>query len=231
MITERPSLSVAAVLVPSRLVECSHVLSFDRRLALLRLLCFSKLGVLGSCSLVVGVHQHVRYLHKRLLNMLSSFGTSLDVVDLRVLLQECFYLLKADLPTAFQVALVPYHQNLGLGGTRILDLVVPIAAGVLEGLPVGDVVYDHEGMGSAVVRASDGPETFVACSVPDLQFDLISPKREGLKSEVDPDGGEEDLTEFVIGVSDHDGGLPDTGVADEYYFEEIMVLPLALQHS
>lgn len=86
-------------------------------------------------------------------------------------------------------------------------------------------------MGSAVVRAGDGPETFVACSVPDLQLDLISPEREGLKSEVDPDGGEEDLAEFVIGVSDDDGGLADTRIADEDYFEEIMVLPLALQHA
>lgn len=55
----------------------------------------------------------------------------------------------------------------------------PKVVNVLETLLAGDVVYDDDGVGSFIVGPSDGSETFLSCSVPNLQLDHFPLDRQG----------------------------------------------------
>lgn len=50
----------------------------------------------------------------------------------------------------------------------------PELLNVFEGLIAGEVVDHDDAMCAFVVRTGDGAESFLACSIPDLQFDLTA---------------------------------------------------------
>jgi hypothetical protein len=58
----------------------------------------------------------------------------------------------------------------------------------LVGLPIADVVYGEAGIGVSEVSLRDGPEAFLACRVPHLQFDWTLVYLQGFEFEVKADG-------------------------------------------
>lgn len=69
---------------------------------------------------------------------------------------------------------------------------------------IGYVEDYQQGMSASIVGTGDGAKAFVASSVPDLQLHLVAVQWEGFEAEVHADSGEEDLAEFVVGVSYYD---------------------------
>jgi hypothetical protein len=55
----------------------------------------------------------------------------------------------------------------------LLDLVHPVLDGA-EALAVGDVVSHDDTVCTLIIAGGDGLETFLACSVPDLELDGLS---------------------------------------------------------
>lgn len=87
-------------------------------------------------------------------------------------------------------------------------------------------------MSPLVVCPSDCPEPLLTCRVPNLQFyhvplycdrPVYSPKL--LEPEIDPDCREVGFLEGVVGKPAEKGGLANGAVADQHYFEQVVVLP------
>lgn len=57
---------------------------------------------------------------------------------------------------------------------------------IVKRLFVGDVIYEHDAHGPAVVGGSDGAEALLAGGVPDLKLDLFAVHFNGPDLEVDP---------------------------------------------
>lgn len=96
-----------------------------------------------------------------------------------------------------------------------------------QGVLTGDVVYDHSCTCSIVIVASDTPQLFVACRVPQLQLHLTVPCRNVsiLDCDLDLGEGRADCAHELVfshGASlSHleDGRLPHEGIAAEDNFE------------
>lgn len=50
----------------------------------------------------------------------------------------------------------------------------PKGIDIIKALLAGDIIDDKDGVGTLVVGASDGPEAFLACCVPNLQLHDLS---------------------------------------------------------
>lgn len=68
----------------------------------------------------------------------------------------------------------------------------------VEGSLVGDVVYQQDAHGAAVVGGGDGAEALLAGRVPDLELDALSIELNGPDLEVNANGGDEGRREGVL---------------------------------
>ena len=104
----------------------------------------------------------------------------------------------------------------------LLHLAHPVLDGT-EALSVCDVVGYDDSVSSLIVAASDGFESLLARGVPDLQFDGFPIDIDGSNFEVDSDGGHEIISEDVVGESEEQGRLSDSGVSDQQDLEQVVV--------
>ena len=80
---------------------------------------------------------------------------------------------------------------------------------------VGDIVYQQDAHGAAVVGGGDGAEALLAGRVPDLQLDALAIELDGPDLEVDADGGDEGRGEGVLAEAQQAARLADARVAYE----------------
>ena len=177
---------------------------FYRRLSCCRFLAFAQFGVLGRDGLVVRVDEHGCYFLESLFDVFCSFCACFDILNFLMFLKEGLHQFSGYCPAVVEIGLVADEQYLCFGWAGAAYFVVPVVGGIFEGLFVGEVEHNQEGMCPAVVGTGDGAETFVAGSVPDLQFYLVAAQGERFESEVDPDRGQEHLAELVVRVTHHD---------------------------
>ena len=109
---------------------------------------------------------------------------------------------------------------------RILCIMNDTSTWVLE---IGDVVGHDDAVSALVVAASNGLEALLASGVPNLELnglsvDIDGPDflqtrlaREGGTYEVDSDCGHEVVCEHVVGESEKQGGLSDSGVSNQQH--------------
>ena len=96
--------------------------------------------------------------------------------------------------------------------SMLLDLAYPITNG-FERAAVGNVVYEDDSLGSAEVGGGDGAESFLACGIPDLEFDPFVIDFNVFDFEVDSDCGDEGWGEGVVCVPEEETGLSYTGIS------------------
>ena len=106
------------------------------------------------------------------------------------------------------------------------DFVHPELLNILKSPADLEVEDQNNALSIFVVCAGDGPESLLACGIPDLQLDSIVIKFECsasdgllLELEVDADGGEVTLFEWVVSKAAKERGLADGTVTDEDSFE------------
>jgi hypothetical protein len=80
---------------------------------------------------------------------------------------------------------------------QTVDLLHPVP-NVLERIAVGDVVNKDDPIASAVVRGSDRPETFLACGIPNLEFDGFAFAGDRFDLEIDADRRNVVFTENIV---------------------------------
>ena len=126
------------------------------------------------------------------------------------------------------VDLVTHQDPQYLGRGVLLDLPEPVRTTV-ECWLVGDVIHEYEGVGRAVVGLGDAPEPkpgvnstsdrrispLLACSVPDLQFDLLSVNLNSFDHEVHSDGGSLSRRKHSLGEPPDQAGLAHTSISDQ----------------
>lgn len=83
--------------------------------------------------------------------------------------------------------------------------------------------YEHY-MGTFVISAGDGPESFLACGVPDLELALLLVDFEGFELEVDTNGGGVVLEVGVLAEAEKDAGLTDALASHDDDLEQVVVL-------
>ncbi len=71
------------------------------------------------------------------------------------------------------IALIADEDAGDVVGGVLLDLVHPVLDGA-EALAVGDVVSHDDTVCTLIIAGGDGLETFLACSVPDLELNSLS---------------------------------------------------------
>lgn len=65
----------------------------------------------------------------------------------------------------------------------------------------------NRGRSTFIICVSDGAETFLSCSIPDLQFDVFAITVDCLESKVDSDSGHVVLVELVVGKTKQEATL------------------------
>lgn len=77
-----------------------------------------------------------------------------------------------------QIGLVAHKELVDVFASVSVNLVQPLLH-VVERLIVCHIVYNNDSVGSAVVRRSDGTETFLSGCVPDLKLDGLAIELDG----------------------------------------------------
>ena len=72
----------------------------------------------------------------------------------------------------------------------------------------GNIVDEQGSDGTAVVGAGDGPEIFLASSIPDLQFDGFLAHLNDLRAKFNSNSSVMVIFELVVEKLQYDGGLP-----------------------
>jgi hypothetical protein len=96
----------------------------------------------------------------------------------------------------------------------------------LESFSIVDGIYKHHSSGTLVISLSDCLESLLASSVPNLHFDLDIVDINGFNFEIYANRGDVGNFVLLIGVAQKNVGFTDSGVADDDYFDEVVVLLL-----
>ena len=78
-------------------------------------------------------------------------------------------------------------------------------------------------MGTTIVGGRDGSESLLAGGVPDLQFDRLTIEFNGSDLEVHTNGGDVVLGVGVVGETQQQARLSDTGIADQQQLKQVIV--------
>lgn len=103
-------------------------------------------------------------------------------------------------------------KQLSVPWTGVLYFIVPIINSVIEWSLVSDVKNDHQSMCSSIVRAGYCSETFMTCSVPNLQLDFAIIERKWFKPEINSNSCQKYFAKLIICISDNNRWLPDTRI-------------------
>ncbi len=122
----------------------------------------------------------------------------------------------------FEIVLVANQENFHVWIAIHLDLIEPVLD-MGKSLFSGDVIHEQGANGTSVVWPGNGPEIFLACSVPDLQFDILILDRYGLGAELNSNGYIMGGAGFSLNKLKNDTGLAHPGVSDDDELEEVMV--------
>ncbi len=84
---------------------------------------------------------------------------------------------------------------------------------------------------TSIVSTSDGAKTFLAGSVPNLEFAQFVVNLGHFESKVDSDGGQVVVNEVVITEADEEGRFPDSLVAyDDYLKQKILLFDHSIDY-
>lgn len=94
---------------------------------------------------------------------------------------------------------------------------------MLKSFLSGDVIHQQCSDGTSIIRASDGSEILLACSVPDLQFDIFIPNINSLGPELNADSNIMGRPGLILDKLQHNAWFTDTCVSDDDEFKQVMV--------
>ena len=98
---------------------------------------------------------------------------------------------------------------------------------VLEAFLVSDVEYEDAAVCSAVKRVTKRLEALLTGGIPNLRRHDLVIKDKLLVAKIGTDGRLELLDELALAVLLNEGGLPDSGVADNNQFQKTLFLHLS----
>lgn len=84
---------------------------------------------------------------------------------------------------------------------------------------IGHVVDKKNTHSTTVVSRGDGTETFLACSIPDLQLHSLAIQLNRTDLEINTDGGDERRSEGVFAETEETAGLAYARVSDQQKFD------------
>lgn len=118
-----------------------------------------------------------------------------------------------------------------------LNLVEPECIDAVEALLVGDIVDEENSMCAwmnivftFIVSVGDGSEPLLTCSVPDLQFDILSIGIDCFESKIDSDSGHIVFIELVVSKPQQKATFSYWWVTNYDVLEEMIILSAALAH-
>lgn len=152
-------------------------------------------------------------------------NTNKGLIDINVILGGTFKKRNAKFPGELlsffrghdlfiqHVAFVTHQEFVDVHIRMLLDLTDPVAD-TLKGATVRDVVNEQNALRATKVRSGDCSETLLAGRVPDLKLDLGAVDIYILDLEVNANRRNEGGTERVVGVTQQQASLTDSGVAN-----------------
>ena len=124
-----------------------------------------------------------------------------------------------DLSHLDEVRLVPDQHDGDPSIRIILEFPQPLLY-VFKGLTLGNIEGNNGSNSSTVVRISDGPETLLTSSVPDLILDRFALDECGLGGELNPNSGLGVHIEGVVNKAGKKVRLPDPRVSNHNYLKQ-----------
>jgi len=147
------------------------------------LLFVGHLGVLQGKSFLKLPGQ----LNKNLLYVVSIFSRTLHINQV-FLPTELFYFLLLHLPLVNKVRFVANQKENGIFLCIGLHLVHPKLADIFKAEGVCEIKYKQNALAASVVSTCYGPETLLACRIPNLEFHVFGINLYSLEPEVDSYG-------------------------------------------
>ncbi len=126
-------------------------------------------------------------MYENILDVLSLLGRAFHVGQVLFIAELVDPVLR-DLALVVEVALVADEKEDGVFFGVGLYFVHPKLADIFKAEEVGEVKHQQDPLTASVVSTGDGPEPFLAGSVPDLELNIFVINLDGLESEIDADG-------------------------------------------
>lgn len=122
----------------------------------------------------------------------------------------------------FHITLVADKEFVdSLGGVAV-NFLQPLLD-VVERVHICHIVDDTDAMGTTIVGRGDCSESFLAGSIPDLEFHCLAVKLDSPDFEVNADGRDVALCVGIIRKAKQKARFADAGISDEEELEQIVV--------
>jgi len=122
----------------------------------------------------------------------------------------------------FAVALVAYDYFGHRLGMAVVDLFDPVGE-IVEGPSFSNRVDKDDSSCSFIIRLSYSFEALLACSVPDLHFDVESIDWQDFYFEVYTNSGDVVEFELIVDETEKDVGFSDCSVSDDDEFDHVII--------
>lgn len=159
---------------------------------------------------------------EREVDVVAIQGTCLCEQQL-VLRSELLGLLGGDGTQVSQIGLVPDQTHSDVVVGVLPQLRQPVVA-VLVTAGLADVVHDQRTHGTTVVCGGDRTVPFLARGVPYLRLNLLAVHVDGPSGKLDTDSGLRVDVELIRGEPRQQVRLTNTGVTNQHYLEQIVVV-------
>ena len=98
-----------------------------------------------------------------------------------------------------------------------------------KGVPGRHVIDNNDSMCSSVICGSDCPKPFLACCVPNLEFDPLTVDFNGPNFKVNTDGCDVVAREHVVSKSHQQGALADARIANDEELEQVIMITMMMR--
>lgn len=131
---------------------------------------------------------------------------------------------------AGKITLVPYQQLVdALRGVSVY-LLQPLL-NIRKSVVISNVIHHDDTVSASVVRGRDGAESFLTCSIPNLQLDGLAFEFNSSDLKVNTNSADITLCVRVVCETEEKTRLSDTRVADEEKLEKIVVFAQTVTFS
>ena len=158
-----------------------------------------------------------------LLDVIRVLGRRLEEADVENVCQVLALVVRDGTMVLLEIFFVA-DKDLGNVLIRVLiDLLHPLAD-LGERVSISQIVRDDNTVCASIVARRDSLETILTSGIPNLQLDGLTVDLDRANLEVDTNGGHEAIMEDIIGESEQERRLADTGVTNQKNLEKVIAI-------
>jgi hypothetical protein len=157
---------------------------------------------------------------KCLFHIGASLGRRFEELNAKRI-SEFLALFGADNALRRQIGLISNQQFVDILRSISVNFMQPLFD-IVEGLSVGDVIYDDDAVSAAIIGGRNRSKALLSGSIPNLKLNGLSIKLDCANFEIDTNSGNVRLRVRVVREPEQQTRLSDAGISDQEKLEEVI---------